>query len=46
MEHKEINVSSDFENKLVDYLQSIGVNKHLNAYTSFDEMVYFFQFLP
>jgi zinc protease len=32
-----------FQNQLVDYLQSIGVKfgQHLNAYTSFDETVYF-----
>jgi zinc protease len=32
------------KNQLVDYLQSIGVKfgQHLNAYTSFDETVYFF----
>jgi zinc protease len=31
------------KNKLVDYPQSIGVKfgQHLNAYTSFDETVYF-----
>jgi zinc protease len=34
-------VRSVLKNKLVDYLQSIGVNWHLNAYTSFDETVYF-----
>jgi zinc protease len=32
-----------FQNHQVDYLQSIGVKfgQHLNAYTSFDETVYF-----
>jgi zinc protease len=35
-----------FQNQLVDYLQSIGVKfgQHLNAYTSFDETFFFYQF--
>lgn len=44
MEHMNFNGTKRFpKNKLVDYLQSIGVKfgQHLNAYTSFDETVYF-----
>ena len=44
MEHMSFNGTKRFpKNKLVDYLQSIGVKfgQHLNAYTSFDETVYF-----
>ena len=43
MEHMNFNGTKNFpENKLVDFLQSIGVKfgQHLNAYTSFDETVY------
>ena len=43
MEHMNFNGSKNFnKNELVSYLQSIGVKfgAHLNAYTSFDEMVY------
>lgn len=44
MEHMNFNGTKHFpKNALVDYLQSIGVKfgQHLNAYTSFDETVYF-----
>lgn len=44
MEHMAFNGTKRFpKNTLVDYLQSIGVQfgQHLNAYTSFDETVYF-----
>ena len=44
MEHMAFNGTKNFpKNQLVDYLQSIGVKfgQHLNAYTSFDETVYF-----
>lgn len=44
MEHMCFNGTKRFpKNELVDYLQSIGVKfgQHLNAYTSFDETVYF-----
>ncbi|MFA5555765.1 MAG: insulinase family protein [Flavobacteriaceae bacterium] len=44
MEHMCFNGTKNFpKNELVDYLQSIGVKfgQHLNAYTSFDETVYF-----
>lgn len=44
MEHMNFNGTKRFpKNKLVDYLQSIGIKfgQHLNAYTSFDETVYF-----
>jgi len=44
MEHMCFNGTKNFpKNDLVDYLQSIGVKfgQHLNAYTSFDETVYF-----
>jgi zinc protease len=44
MEHMCFNGTKRFpKNTLVDYLQSIGVQfgMHLNAYTSFDETVYF-----
>ncbi|QEE48291.1 insulinase family protein [Flavobacterium alkalisoli] len=44
MEHMCFNGTKHFpKNELVDYLQSIGVKfgQHLNAYTSFDETVYF-----
>ncbi|UPT71664.1 MAG: insulinase family protein [Flavobacterium sp. JAD_PAG50586_2] len=44
MEHMCFNGTKRFpKNTLVDYLQSIGVKfgQHLNAYTSFDETVYF-----
>ena len=44
MEHMNFNGTKRYpKNKLVDYLQSIGVKfgQHLNAYTSFDETVYF-----
>lgn len=44
MEHMCFNGTKNFpKNQLVDYLQSIGVKfgQHLNAYTSFDETVYF-----
>jgi len=44
MEHMNFNGTKRFpKNKLVDYLQSIGVKfgQHLNAYTNFDETVYF-----
>lgn len=44
MEHMAFNGTKRFpKNELVDYLQSIGVKfgQHLNAYTSFDETVYF-----
>ncbi|MDR1652942.1 MAG: insulinase family protein [Prevotellaceae bacterium] len=43
MEHMNFNGTKNFpDNKLVDYLQSIGVRfgADLNAYTSFDETVY------
>lgn len=43
MEHMNFNGTKNFpENKLVDFLQSIGIKfgQHLNAYTSFDETVY------
>lgn len=43
MEHMNFNGTKNFpDNKLVDYLQSIGIKfgQHLNAYTSFDETVY------
>ena len=43
MEHMNFNGTKNFpDNKLVDFLQSIGVKfgQHLNAYTSFDETVY------
>ncbi len=43
MEHMNFNGTKNFpNNKLVDFLQSIGVKfgQHLNAYTSFDETVY------
>lgn len=44
MEHMVFNGTKTFpKNELIDYLQSIGVKfgQHLNAYTSFDETVYF-----
>jgi zinc protease len=44
VEHMCFNGTKRFpKNQLVDYLQSIGVKfgQHLNAYTSFDETVYF-----
>lgn len=44
MEHMNFNGTKNFpKNELVDYLQSIGVKfgNDLNAYTSFDETVYF-----
>lgn len=44
MEHMNFNGTKRFpKNKLVDYLETIGVKfgQHLNAYTSFDETVYF-----
>ena len=44
MEHMCFNGTKRFpKNALVDYLQSIGVKfgQHLNAYTGFDETVYF-----
>ncbi len=44
MEHMNFNGTKRFpKNQLVDYLQSIGIKfgQHLNAYTSFDETVYF-----
>ncbi|SHG75548.1 zinc protease [Flavobacterium micromati] len=44
IEHMCFNGTKRFpKNELVDYLQSIGVKfgQHLNAYTSFDETVYF-----
>ena len=44
MEHMCFNGTKRFpKNELVSYLQSIGVKfgQHLNAYTSFDETVYF-----
>jgi zinc protease len=44
LEHMNFNGTKRFpKNKLVDYLESIGVKfgQHLNAYTSFDETVYF-----
>lgn len=44
MEHMCFNGTKRFpKNELVNYLQSIGVKfgQHLNAYTSFDETVYF-----
>jgi zinc protease len=46
MEHMNFNGTKRFpKNKLVDYLQSIGVKlQHLNVYTSFDETVYFLPF--
>ncbi|PID88363.1 MAG: peptidase M16 [Bacteroidia bacterium] len=43
MEHMNFNGTTHFpDNKLVDFLQSIGIKfgQHLNAYTSFDETVY------
>ncbi len=43
MEHMNFNGTKNYpDNKLVDFLQSIGVKfgQHLNAYTSFDETVY------
>ena len=43
MEHMNFNGTKNFpDNKLVDFLQSIGVKfgQHLNASTSFDETVY------
>lgn len=44
MEHMVFNGTKNFpKNELINYLQSIGVKfgQHLNAYTSFDETVYF-----
>lgn len=44
MEHMVFNGTKAFpKNELINYLQSIGVKfgQHLNAYTSFDETVYF-----
>ncbi len=44
MEHMVFNGTKNFpKNELISYLQSIGVKfgQHLNAYTSFDETVYF-----
>lgn len=44
MEHMVFNGTKTFpKNELINYLQSIGVKfgQHLNAYTSFDETVYF-----
>jgi zinc protease len=44
MEHMCFNGTKRFpKNALIDYLQSIGVKfgQHLNAYTSFDETIYF-----
>lgn len=44
LEHMVFNGTKTFpKNELIDYLQSIGVKfgQHLNAYTSFDETVYF-----
>lgn len=44
MEHMVFNGTKSFpKNELINYLQSIGVKfgQHLNAYTSFDETVYF-----
>lgn len=44
LEHMVFNGTKTFpKNDLIDYLQSIGVKfgQHLNAYTSFDETVYF-----
>ncbi|MDR9400158.1 MAG: insulinase family protein, partial [Psychroflexus sp.] len=44
MEHMNFNGTERFpKNEIVDYLQSIGVKfgNDLNAYTSFDETVYF-----
>ena len=44
MEHMCFNGTKRFpKNELVDYLQSIGgkFGQHVNAYTSFDETVYF-----
>jgi len=44
LEHMVFNGTETFpKNELIDYLQSIGVKfgQHLNAYTSFDETVYF-----
>ncbi|WCM41804.1 insulinase family protein [Flavobacterium sp. CBA20B-1] len=44
MEHMVFNGTKTFpKNELISYLQSIGVKfgQHLNAYTSFDETVYF-----
>ncbi|MDQ5928296.1 MAG: zinc protease, partial [Bacteroidota bacterium] len=44
LEHMNFNGTKHFpKNKLVDYLETIGVKfgQHLNAYTSFDETVYF-----
>lgn len=44
MEHMCFNGTKRFpKNEIVDYLQSIGVKfgQHLNAYTSFDETVFF-----
>ncbi|WP_288436497.1 insulinase family protein [uncultured Chryseobacterium sp.] len=43
MEHMNFNGTKHFpDNKLVDFLQSIGIKfgQHLNAYTGFDETVY------
>ena len=43
LEHMNFNGTKHFpDNKLVDFLQSLGVKfgQHLNAYTSFDETVY------
>jgi zinc protease len=43
MEHMNFNGTKRFPKNKLDYLQSIGVKfgQHLNAYTSFDETVYF-----
>lgn len=44
LEHMAFNGTKNFrKNELISYLQSIGVDfgAHLNAYTSFDETVYF-----
>ena len=44
LEHMVFNGTKSFpKNELINYLQSIGVKfgQHLNAYTSFDETVYF-----
>lgn len=44
LEHMVFNGTKTFpKNELINYLQSIGVKfgQHLNAYTSFDETVYF-----
>jgi len=47
LEHMMFNGTASFSgNEIIDYTRSIGMDfgPHLNAYTSFDETVYFFEF--